>query len=185
MYMFNLAFNVCDTEGFLRVVYFLKLAMNILRFVVPIILIIMITIDLYKNTISPKNKDGMKKITNRLMAAVIVFLVPTFINIFMEITAYFFEDSESYQNKTNYKLSNCYTNANLDCVNKINDYLMCKDVPEEEVKDCQKYRQCNNYTLENNCLITTELNEQNCSTFNQDSKYAKFFVNNYKMPVRK
>lgn len=183
--MFNLAFNICDTEGFLRIVYFIKLAMNILRYVIPIILIVMITIDLLKNTINPKNKDGMKKITNRLIAAVIVFLVPTVIDIFMGITAYFFEDSVNHTNRTNYTITSCYTNANLTCINNINDYLICKDVSDDEVKNCQKFRQCNNYILGSGCQITTELNNQNCSSINNEQKYAMFFVSNYQMPTRK
>ena len=103
MYMFNLAFNICDTEGFLRIVYFIKLAMNIIRYVIPIILIIMIIMDLVKNTINPNNKDGMKKVTNRLIAAVIVFLVPTIIEVFIGLTSYFFENPDDYTNKTDYK----------------------------------------------------------------------------------
>lgn len=189
--MFNLAFHICDTEGFLRIVYFIKLAMNILRFVIPIILIIMLTIDLVKNTITPNNKDGMKKITNRLIAAVVVFLIPSLIDIFVGITSYFFENSDNFQNKTDYKLSNCYTNANLKCINNINSYLMCEDVSDDDVKDCRKFRQCNDYSLTNSCQITVEFNNQNCSSINFDKdgnpnyKYIKFAQNNYGVSINK
>ena len=46
MFMFNLkiGFYLCDTAGFLRIMYLIKVALNIVRFIVPIILILMIII---------------------------------------------------------------------------------------------------------------------------------------------
>lgn len=176
--MFNLAFNVCDTEGFLRIMYFIKLAMNILRFVIPIILIVMIIFDLFKNTISPDNKDGMKKITNRLIAAVIVFIVPTLVNLVVIFMDYIFDNAD----ETDYKISSCYTNANMNCINNIENYLECSEFSDDEKKYCQKFRQCNDYKLTNDCSIETVANQQNCSSINKDKdgnanfKYIKYAI---------
>ena len=76
-----LDFYICDTLGFLQVMNLIKTLLNILRFVIPIIVILMLIMDLTKNVINPNEKEGMKKIVTRVSAAVIVFLVPTIINL--------------------------------------------------------------------------------------------------------
>ena len=163
-----LNFYICDTIGFLRVINLIKTLLNILRFVIPIIVIFMLIRDLTKNVINPNEKEGMKKIITRVSAAVIVFLIPTIINLIVHLINTVFEDSYD----TDYTNSSCYTNANKECIQKIEDYLNCTGV-EEERENCLTYRQCNNYKLSSNCSLTTELND-NCSKYNTDSNYAKF-----------
>ena len=51
MFGLNVSFYLCDTVGFLRIMYFIKLFLNIIRFVVPIIVICMIILDLVRNVI--------------------------------------------------------------------------------------------------------------------------------------
>ena len=58
-----------------------KTILNILRIVVPIILIAMTTLDITKKVINPEDKEGQKKIMTRAIAALIVFLVPTIVNL--------------------------------------------------------------------------------------------------------
>ena len=59
--------------------------LDILRIVVPIGLIVMTTLDVMKKVINPEDKDGQKKIMIRAIAALIVFLIPTFIRIVFKI----------------------------------------------------------------------------------------------------
>ena len=175
----NNAFYLCDTVGFLRVMYFIRLALNIIRYVVPIIVIVMIVMDLLKNVINPNEKEGIKKITNRLVAAVVVFLIPTIVNIIVYFIDLIFENGST----TNYKVSNCYTNATMSCINKIDDYLNCVDTglkntigESEELKQCKAYRQCNSYTLNSSCNVSTELDDYRCSNYNNNEKidYSKY-----------
>ena len=64
--MFNTLFYICDNIGFLKAMSLIKTALTIIKFVIPIALIIWISIDLFKNMVNPDNKDGIKKIGIRL-----------------------------------------------------------------------------------------------------------------------
>ena len=72
--------DVCSDLDFLRVIYFVKGSLIIVRALVPIILIIMVTIDIYKVVIK-NNEKPTKTILNRFIAAFFVFFVPTFLNV--------------------------------------------------------------------------------------------------------
>ena len=72
--------DVCSDLDFLRVIYFVKGSLIIVRALVPIILIIMATIDIYKVVIKT-NEKPTKTILNRFIAAFFVFFVPTFLNV--------------------------------------------------------------------------------------------------------
>lgn len=77
-------FNWCPSgEGLSTVFKIIKICLNVIRIAVPIILILMTVLDVSKNVINAEEKDSMKKIGTRLIAAVIVFLVPTIVNIIM------------------------------------------------------------------------------------------------------
>ena len=73
--------ELCLNPFFLRVLYLSKIILNIMRFVVPIVLIFKIIIDVYKQVINPQNEDGRKKIINRVMASIVIFMVPTLVSL--------------------------------------------------------------------------------------------------------
>jgi len=78
----------CGPSGLLRVLYFLKLILDIVFIIVPIGLIIMLIIDFAKATVS--NDDGtysklFKLASKRLLSAIIVFFVPTIVSIVNEV----------------------------------------------------------------------------------------------------
>ncbi len=166
--MFNTLFYICDNIGFLKAMSLIKTALTIIKFVIPIALIIWISIDLFKNMVNPDNKDGIKKIGIRLGAALIVFLLPTIVtgvlNIFDNITG-----------NNDYKVSKCYTNADSQCINNINAYLNCDDQKDEDKAKCREYRTCNSYTLDNSCTVHTELNDNDCHSLNLESGNYKFY----------
>lgn len=176
----NLAFFLCNTIGFLRVMYLVKVLLNIIRFVIPIILIAMVILDLVKNVIDPKTKDGIKKIYNRAIAAIIIFIIPTLINIVINFIGKVTEN----QTDTDYKVSACYINANMDCINNIQAYLDCENITNDR-SQCLAFRKCNSYQLSNSCQITTVLDDKNCYDINYqsgnlDSKYIQFSVQGFK-----
>ena len=82
--------SVCDTELSLKIIYFVKLFLNLIFFIVPIILIIKISLDLYKGLIGSE-KDDIKKILKnvgiKFGAAVILFLVMPIVNAIFSIDA--------------------------------------------------------------------------------------------------
>ena len=172
----NMEFFLCDTVGFLRAIYIIKVILNFLRFVVPIIIIIMITKDLFKNVINPKEKDGMKKIINRLVAGVVVFLVPTLVSLVVYVIDLMFDNGDD----TNYRISSCYINANKNCIDTIEEYLNCSDVTSEENKKCQEFRRCNNYRITSigeSCSVETLLDDKNCLNLNENNEYIRYFKN--------
>ena len=73
---------MCENVLFLRILSFFNIAMQFLRFVLPIILIIKLTLDIYKGIINPNDNSFKEKVGRRLIACVIIFLVPTIINVF-------------------------------------------------------------------------------------------------------
>lgn len=80
--MFVLA--VCN--GLEAVVSVVKFILEIIRWVVPIILIVLGTIDLVKAVVAGKDDDIKKHqqtLIKRIIAAVIVFLIPMLVSILM------------------------------------------------------------------------------------------------------
>ena len=78
----------CDTLLSIRIVYIFKIVLNIIRFVIPIILIIKLTLEAYKNIINSDNKSNfLVNLRTKLIAAIIIFLVPTFINLLFSFIA--------------------------------------------------------------------------------------------------
>ena len=107
--------NISDFEwcapgsGLVTLFKIIKIALNAIRLIVPIGLIVMTVLDISKNVINTDEKDSMKKIGNRLIAAVIVFLVPTIVNIIIGLVdvALGSGAGSNYE----YNLSDCWKNA--------------------------------------------------------------------------
>ena len=76
---------MCENILVLRLLNFFNIALNVLRFVVPILLIIKLTLDVYKGILNPNENNFKEKVTRRLVSCVIIFLVPTIINAFLGI----------------------------------------------------------------------------------------------------
>ena len=78
-------FNWFSQPGVNNVINMVYKVLDILRIVVPIVLIAMTTIDITKKIIDPSEKEGQKKIMVRAIAAIIVFLIPTILNFTFKI----------------------------------------------------------------------------------------------------
>lgn len=75
----------CGEQGVKDAFHMIRTIIEIIRYVVPIGLIAMTTVDVTKKIINPDEKDGQKKIMRRLIAAVVVFLVPIIITISLKL----------------------------------------------------------------------------------------------------
>ena len=75
----------CATDGARQIFYIAKLLLSGIRIIVPIGLIVMTAIDIFKNVINPESKDGQKKILNRLISAIVVFFVPVLVSFVMRL----------------------------------------------------------------------------------------------------
>lgn len=96
--------DICEKSNFLSVIFLIKEVINIISIVVPIILIIMMGIDIFKMVTSNDDSNfnlNIKKIIGRTIAAVSVFFVPTFVNLLLNLL-----------NQQSYSVGSCWTNAN-------------------------------------------------------------------------
>ena len=65
--------HVCSDYGLMPILIIVKNTLALIQIIVPILLIIMTTIKLIKLVKNPEEKDGIKKIINSFIAAVVVF----------------------------------------------------------------------------------------------------------------
>ena len=79
-------FNWFNEDGVQKVISMIYSILDIIRIVVPIALIVMTSLDIAKKVINPSDKEGQQKILSRVIAAVIVFFIPTLVNLFFTIT---------------------------------------------------------------------------------------------------
>lgn len=100
--------SFCENSGVLRVLYFMKLLFNILLTILPLIVIITTIIGIFKIVIDGKT-DTMKNTLfisfKRIIAALIVFLIPTIMDfVFTSLV------------EANLDFATCFTNAELDYI---------------------------------------------------------------------
>lgn len=81
----NIVFSWLEQPGVVKVIEFIYNFVKVIRIIVPIGLIVMTTLDIIKKVINPNEKDGQKKIMIRVIAAVIVFFIPLFIQFIFKI----------------------------------------------------------------------------------------------------
>lgn len=75
-------FSRPEVQNVINMVY---KVLELVRIAVPVGLIVMTSLDIAKKVINPEEKEGQKKIMIRFLAAVLVFLTPTIINIVLNI----------------------------------------------------------------------------------------------------
>ena len=75
--------SCCSDYGIANYIYMIKQALNIIHFVVPVILIVMAAIQLFKMVTSPDDPQGkkMKSLLNKFIAAVLVFFIPFIVDL--------------------------------------------------------------------------------------------------------
>jgi hypothetical protein len=73
--------DICNIPELLKVIRIINIVITIIKIVVPIILIISAMIELTKAVSNSELNKVSKSIINKVLAAVLVFLIPTFVNI--------------------------------------------------------------------------------------------------------
>ena len=143
---------LCENVLFLRILSFFNTAINVMRFAVPIILIVKTTLDVYHQILDVNDTSFKEKITKRIFAAVIVFLVPTMINLFLSFL-------ETITNMS-FNYSECTAN-----IKNINYYVERKELAEKlayEQENAESLAKYNKYLEELNAII--EKNKNNLSS---------------------
>lgn len=98
--------DTCSDAALARGITIFHTGMTWVCVIVPILLILSLAISLLSMTIDPNQKDGMKKICKKVGAAVIIFLIPAFLNVVMNLLSYAsFNQSEIFNFSTCYKVA--------------------------------------------------------------------------------
>ena len=82
-----LILDFCKNVNVLNVIYYINIVLRIITIIAPIILIIMCSIDFFKVVISQnaEMKDLAKTLTRRILAAIIIFFIPTIVKAILSI----------------------------------------------------------------------------------------------------
>lgn len=103
--------SICDSADVLSVIRIIKIVITIIKIVVPIILIISLYLN-YMNAVK-SNDDNLLAAANKsaipkIIAALLVFFIPTFVNILADVVSF---NRDSY--------SNCISNANNEHISEL------------------------------------------------------------------
>lgn len=93
--------NICESRSAMRVLYMAKVGFNIIKLAVPFILIFTITLDIYGIVNDPEKRTKVfPVIKNRLIAAFIIFAVPTIIGVTLDMMNGRNQVSQCWRNAT-------------------------------------------------------------------------------------
>ena len=95
----------CNSPGLAGLLNILKNIMTFVQIIVPILLIVFTTIKLIQFMNNPEDKKMPKKLVNSVLAAIIVFIVPVFINTTMSMLG------------ENFNVSSCWNSTNKNNTN--------------------------------------------------------------------
>ena len=92
--------ETCQNHALSTVLPVVKNIMGVIQLAVPIVLLVSFTIGFMKLSINPEEKDSFRKLLNKLLAAVIVFMLPIIINAIMGVVGESTEFSVCWNNAT-------------------------------------------------------------------------------------
>lgn len=116
---------MCKDPSVLSIILLIKYAINIIRTIVPIILIILLAIDLSKGVIDPSDNKIKKVIINRFVMCLLIFFVPFFVNIAI-----------SFVSSDKYSENDCYKNAEMSTIESLRE---TEKAGKESYKEKVKY----------------------------------------------
>lgn len=90
--------DTCNSATLSTILPIVKNVMLVIQILVPVALLIAFTIQFVQMTINPEQKDGFRKILNKLIAAIIVFVIPILINVVMGLVGEKTEFSTCWNN---------------------------------------------------------------------------------------
>ena len=119
---------ICSNILFLRIIYFVKVILNILRFAIPIILIIKLAFIFYQNMLHPDDKNKiLKEAFGKIVACLVIFFVPTMINLIVKLIENVMSTSIDYQS--------CYESATLENIKYLEDLELKQSLQEDQEKN--------------------------------------------------
>lgn len=116
--------SLCENSNALSVILLAKEVINIISIFVPIILILMLSVEVFKMVVAGDDKvvkGGIKSIVNKAIAAVAVFFIPTFVNLLLSMLS-----------KDSYSKSLCWVNATSETIADYRALEEARKVVEQE-----------------------------------------------------
>lgn len=181
--------SLCSDANVLKILRYIKIVINIIFLIVPILLLVTASIS-YLKAISNVDKDGIAK-TNKAMiskciAAVIIFFIPLITKMIVKLAS---TDENDYisciENATPEGISNAYVKNANDTVKKvktsydINDYNKAKDTIGNIDDELEK-RALTKELEDAKVIIDLKQNINDLKTNYSEEKYNKYLneVNN-------
>jgi len=75
----------CSDYGLVNILNIIHTVFVFIQIIVPILLLVMVVFQFTNLVINPDMKNGLKKVTNKFIAAVIIFLLPVFVDVLLNI----------------------------------------------------------------------------------------------------
>lgn len=73
--------SCCSDYGIASVISISRNIVSLIQIIVPIILLVMVTFDLIMMMQNPEKKNGIKTLSNKFMAALVVFFIPMLVDV--------------------------------------------------------------------------------------------------------
>lgn len=116
--------NICENSNVLSAILLIKDIIDLISVIVPIILILVMSIDIFKMVVGNDISDfsiRIKKIIVKSIAAVCVFFIPTLVNLLLTML-----------NKDNFNESFCWVNADRTTIASYKSLEDARKVVEQE-----------------------------------------------------
>lgn len=116
IYILTDALGFCEDEGVLKAFKIAGTFLKILKIVVPILIIILGSVDFGKAVISDDQKaisKSAQSLGKRLIAGIIIFFIPTIINVVFNVIDGFDDVKSDFTKCTNCLLSDCNEKSDL------------------------------------------------------------------------
>ena len=151
--------SCCSDYGIAMYLYIMKKALLVIQFAVPIILLVMATIQLIKMLTSPDDKKAPKSLLNKFIAALIVFFVPLIVNVVLSIIPDSFELAACWESAEGIAQT-MNSSVKYDVIGKTDKRKKVIDISKYKISDADLEKLTKKEESENN-------NSNNNSTENQ------------------
>ena len=187
----NLINSCCSNYELVGLLSIFNNFLNLIHIIVPILLIVMASINLFQLMMNPKEEKDRKKVYNKFIAAVIVFFIPTIVNALLVMLPNNFElygclkEAQNISSSANSNES-VYIKTNEDkrkkLINNPSDYE--KGTKQETNNNQNNSTSTQNNTNKQNSSTNTQnnTNKQNNSTNNNGSKGPVLLIAGHSYP---
>ena len=187
----NLINSCCSNYELVGLLSIFNNFLNLIHIIVPILLIVMASINLFQLMMNPKEEKDRKKVYNKFIAAVIVFFIPTIVNALLGMLPNNFElygclkEAQNISSSANSNES-VYIKTNEDkrkkLINNPSDYE--KGTKQETNNNQNNSTSTQNNTNKQNSSTNTQnnTNKQNNSTNNNGSKGPVLLIAGHSYP---